>query len=406
MPRTVVEAEYKEMKQSREELLRKRLFRMRMIAVFFALSSIALAGGWVFTWMQVNKLFFSQMPPLPELPHPQTSEVSPLQVHYQLDLPGKGEIFPALQGVDESAQWPFAVLTISNSSEHPVVQTVSAEVLGWSVKAQMTFVLAPRETRKVMLKPALKSRAYALNEMAEAILQVRASGPQTTDSFSQNKRIYLHSASDLYWGNQFANAQFIARWVTPHDPAVLKLVSSARRFAPRMRLPGYNDNRTKKELDASVRAQANAVFRALQRTGLSYVTSIFTFGNFRNVAQRVRFPRETLEIHSANCIDVSVAFASAIENLGMNPVIVIVPGHAFTGVRLGPNSTDVLYLDLTVLPKGSFAAAEARAKQWLKKTPPEKVITVNIAAARALGIYPLPTGDTWVSNDGQVRMSE
>jgi len=90
----------------------------------------------------------------------------------------------------------------------------------------------------------------------------------------------------------------------------------------------------------------------------------------------------------------------------MNPVIVIVPGHAFTGVRLGPNSNDVLYLDLTVLPKGSFAQAEARAKQWLKKTPPEKVITVNIAAARALGIYPLPTGDTWVSNDGQVRASE
>ena len=40
----------------------------------------------------------------------------------------------------------------------------------------------------------------------------------------------------------------------------------------------------------------------------------------------------------------------------MKPVIVIVPGHAFTGVRLGPNSSDFLYLDLTVLPRGTFAA--------------------------------------------------
>jgi len=74
----------------------------------------------------------------------------------------------------------------------------------------------------------------------------------------------------------------------------------------------------------------------------------------------------------------------------MKPVIVIVPGHAFTGVRLGPNSQDILYLDLTVLPRGTFAAAESRAQAWLKRTPQSEVLTVDIGAARALGIYPMP----------------
>ena len=144
-----------------------------------------------------------------------------------------------------------------------------------------------------------------------------------------------------------------------------------------------------------MRAQAAAIFAALRRSGISYVSSIYTFGNYAGETERIRLPRETLELSNANCIDVSVAFASAVENLGMKPVIVIVPGHAFTGVRLGPNSQDFLYLDLTVLPRGTFAAAVARAQAWLKKTPPNEVLTVDIGAARALGVYPMPvSGET------------
>jgi hypothetical protein len=78
------------------------------------------------------------------------------------------------------------------------------------------------------------------------------------------------------------------------------------------------------------------------------------------------------------------------ENLGMKPVVVIVPGHAFTGVRLGPNSQQILYLDLTVLPRGTFNSAQRRAQEWLKKFPPDQVLTVDIGAARSLGVYPMP----------------
>ena len=32
----------------------------------------------------------------------------------------------------------------------------------------------------------------------------------------------------------------------------------------------------------------------------------------------------------------------------------------------------------------------ARARAWLKKTPPNQVLTVDIGAARSLGVYPMP----------------
>ena len=107
------------------------------------------------------------------------------------------------------------------------------------------------------------------------------------------------------------------------------------------------------KLDNQVRAQALAVFQALRQSRIGYVSSIYTFGNYPGESQRIRLPHETLELSNANCIDVSVAFASALENLGMKPVIVIVPGHAFTGVRLGPKaSRKVEFQDGADLPGG------------------------------------------------------
>src|SRR5438270_13582912 len=103
---------------------------------------------------------------------------------------------------------------------------------------------------------------------------------------------------------------------------------------PKGRLPGYElEPFTEAEREQEVREEARGLFDAFRHSGVSYVSSIFTFGDFRDEAQRIRLPAETLSLRSANCIDVSVAYASAVENLGMSPVILIVPGHAFVGVR-------------------------------------------------------------------------
>jgi hypothetical protein len=364
-----------------------RRFTDRMVRVV-AVASLTTTGALICVLAWSWAYFFRMMEgparfePLPKVVRVNTT-ASPLEVQYKLELPGRGEIFPALTAGRASDYWPAAVLTISNTSDQPVVQTITAEIPGWSRAAREDLVLAPRQTRKMELNPALLPAALSNGEIRRAELHVAVTGAGQSPAFNATRPLLIHSASDLYWGQRFANAQFIARWVTPHDAAVLKLVAEARASAPNGRLAGYNP-------PADPRAQARAVFEALRRSGISYVSSIVTFGNFTGEAQRVRLPRETLTLDSANCIDVSVAYASAMENIGLSPVIVIIPGHAFTGVRLAPNSRDILYLDLTVLPKGTFDRAAQRAQYWLKKSKPEEVLMVDVGAARALGIYPLP----------------
>jgi hypothetical protein len=367
----------------------------RVLAWFFLCTTIGFAGALVWTWLFVSRLALKPLadPPLPAKMQVSTGPASPLQMQYQVNMPGRGEIFPALTGARAADYWPVAVLSIANTSNKAVLQIITAEVRGWTAQLRQTAVIGPHEVRTFNLDPELQARAYENGEIHPATLVVEVQDPATGHTFAQQRPVFIHSASDLFWGNKFANAQLLARWVTPHDDKILQLVSRAERLVPGGRLRGYNLV-AGVDLAGQVRAQAAAVFRAMRRSGISYVSSIYTFGNYPGETQRIRLPRETLELSNANCIDVSVAFASALENLGMKPVVVIVPGHAFTGVRLGPNSQDILYLDLTVLPKGTFTSAEARAQAWLKKTPQSEVLTVDIGAARSLGIYPMPVPGT------------
>jgi hypothetical protein len=358
------------------------------------IAAVCFAIALALSWSYFLRLSIARTPPPPEAairPMNTAKPVSPLLVEHQLDVPGRGEVFPALIAGTAKDYWPLAILTISNKSDSPVFEVLNYELPGWSRASEQTLVLGPRETRSLMLTPELLPQAFANDEMRQITLAVTVRDPQNGLRFRQEKSVQLHSSSDLYWGKSFANAQFAARWVTPHDEAVLKLVSDSQRFVPGGRMAGYNNPKTPAQLPVQVETQGRAVFQALQRSSIGYVSSIFTFGGYTNLAQRIRMPRETLQLRSANCIDVSVAFASAMEAIGMQPVLLIVPGHAFVGVRLGPQSQNILYLDLTVLPHGSFTEAKSRAQVWLKKTPPEQLLTVDVAAARLLGIYPLPT---------------
>jgi hypothetical protein len=369
----------------------------KLLALIFFVSTVSLAitlAGW---YGFVRKITLSTTPEPPRIARTAPSvstPVSPLLVNYDLDLPGRGEVFPALVATSANEYWPLAILTIANTSKQPVLEMISSEIPGWSQRQEFTIVVGPQETRTLQLNPTLLGEAFGLEEVRRANFNIRVTDVNTGTVYAQTRPVLIHASSDFYWGKQFANAQVVARWVTPHDSAVLQLIADARRYIPNGRFAGYNSALTPAALKAQVTQQARAVFNAMKRSQLSYVTSIFTFGDQNGWSQRIRLPRETLSLKTANCIDVSVAFASAMENLGMDPVIVIVPGHAFTGVRLGPKSSEILYVDLTVLPQGTFAQAQTRAKEYVNGTPTDRILTVDISATRKMGIYPLPTPRT------------
>src|SRR5262249_2462505 len=119
------------------------------LAWMFLLTTIGLAVALGWSWRFFYKLALKPLPdpPLPARMQASSGPASPLQIQYQLNMPGRGEIFPPLARALLADAWPLALLSIANTASQPVVQILSAEVLGWSAELRQTAVIGPHEVR-------------------------------------------------------------------------------------------------------------------------------------------------------------------------------------------------------------------------------------------------------------------
>src|ERR1041385_4232359 len=96
----------------------------RVLAWVFFFTTLGLGGALAWTWIFVTKLALKPLPDpaLPAKMRVSSGPASPLQMQYQLNMPGRGEIFPALAAAHAADYWPVAVLSIANTSDKAVLQ--------------------------------------------------------------------------------------------------------------------------------------------------------------------------------------------------------------------------------------------------------------------------------------------
>jgi hypothetical protein len=104
--------------------------------------------------------------------------------------------------------------------------------------------------------------------------------------------------------------------------------------------------------------------------------------------QHVKFGRDVLTNHSGTCIDLAILFASACETVGLEPIVVLVPGHAFPAVKVG---TQIVPLESTMIGRAPFAAACKKGQEeWNEVATRKKPgIITFIKRARQAGLQPL-----------------
>jgi hypothetical protein len=281
-------------------------------------------------------------------------------------------------------------VTLSNTSQDPMSRRINVKIPGWSDQEIQTISVNPGVTRTVVFAPAFLPRLYQNHEITAATAQVTITDPASNSSYETTVPVRLRSAEDMFWGNGFKYASFIASWVTPHDRNVETVLSRAKHFTADHRLPGYETWKTAAQQEQETYREARAIFNALQHGGLSYVKSSATLGDHKGVSERVRMPRVSLAENSANCIDAAVMYASLFENLGMEASIVIVPGHAYAGVRVAEGSPKFLLIDVALTGRSTFDAAVASAQNGMATHAPSAVTQVMVEKARSSGIYPMP----------------
>jgi len=314
---------------------------------------------------------------------------------YQVQAGMDGEIYPvfanyaSLQKQNERSFGAVSV-TVSNPAESVLNQRIAVKIVGWSDEEIQIAELAAGASHTYVFAPAFLPRFYKNHEIVAATAQVSVSDMSGHSVYENTVPVRIRSCEDMYWGYGFKYASFIASWVTPHDLTVEAVLGRATSYTPDHRLPGYEDWKNAAGQEQETYVEARAIFLTLKRMGLSYVNSFSTLGAHKELSERVRMPRVSLGQSSANCIDAAVMYASLFENLGMDATVVIVPGHAYAGVRVARGSSKFLFIDAALTGRTTFEAAVASAERGLTRFSASSVTRVLIPQARDAGIYPMP----------------
>jgi len=314
---------------------------------------------------------------------------------YKIEAGIDGEIYPvfanyaSLLGQNDRT-FGVVAIAISNPGSTPLHQRVAVRVFGWSDEEIQMIDLEAGARRTLLFAPSFLPRFYKNQEIVAATVHVSVTNLAGRTVYETTAPVRLRSSEDMYWGRSFKYAPFIASWVTPHDSEVEEVLARAKNYTPDRRLPGYENWKDEADQEHETYIESRAIFTALKKMGLSYVKSSSTLGDHSNVSERVRMPRLSLAQNSANCIDAAVMYASLFENLGMEPSVVIVPGHAYVGVRVAQGSSRFLYIDAALTGRTTFEAAVLSSKTGLARRDAASITQVNIDQARSEGIYPMP----------------
>lgn len=134
---------------------------------------------------------------------------------------------------------------------------------------------------------------------------------------------------DQWLGNSFM-PEMISAFVTPNHPMISSLVSKAsvylNQWTGTPSFTGYQSQNPN-----VVKQQIGAVYAAVQAENIAYIMSP---ASYEEIGQRVRLPSDVLTQKKGNCLELTVLFASCLEAVGLNPLIVFIKGHAFAGCWL------------------------------------------------------------------------
>ncbi len=209
------------------------------------------------------------------------------------------------------------------------------------------------------------------------------------------------------WGGCSQMAELLAAFVLPNDPAVSSLL---RKTAALLTTHGHSPALDGYQSRDPARAfmLAASLWSAVCSLQLIYANPP---ASFETEGQKVRLPTEILDTRLATCLDSTLLFASALEALGLYPVVVLKKGHCFAGVwitqrtfgqvverdvlelRKALQARELLLFETTLItsrPADSFEQARHRAEQQLSHAHDADFVSViDIQRARLSRVLPL-----------------
>lgn len=134
-------------------------------------------------------------------------------------------------------------------------------------------------------------------------------------------------------------AASLAAFVNPFDAAIDELITEA---TPRLRAMGVDGWPGYQSGPEVVDKMAQALYETLCARDIKYINPPPTWeiqlNDDLDSGQRIRTATEVINGRFGTCLDTSVTFAALLEKIGLNPFLVLMPGHAQVGYWRVSNS--------------------------------------------------------------------
>ncbi len=138
-----------------------------------------------------------------------------------------------------------------------------------------------------------------------------------------------------------------AAYVNEQHPYLDKLLREALDIGVVDSYTGYQSGD-----EQEVIRQVYSIWDALVTRDVRYSNITATSGEAQSVfSQHVRLLDQSLNNSQANCVDGAVLIASALRKIGIEPILVLVPGHCYLGFYLDEKREKLLGLETTLLGK-------------------------------------------------------
>ena len=269
---------------------------------------------------------------------------------------------------------------------------------GFSDTASVTGIVNPDTS--VVLAPSFKfnnKALLALTAPQSVQFQIRVYALEN----DQEILFYSSSKATKIYPMQINGGELVgianphfweAVWVTPGMDSISTILNELKGELPDSTVKIYQKYADDESVPYSSRRVAKAIFNVLHKRGIHYVQN----NGAGTTAQKINYPIEVLRSRDGLCIETTMLFASILEALGMQALIVEVPGHAFVGWRVEKDSKILDFMETTMLGNPDATADQANLSAQLKyadevedghfESGESRVI--DISKAREFGVLP------------------
>ena len=175
----------------------------------------------------------------------------------------------------------------------------------------------------------------------------------------KTETIILRSINDcprmIVDGKSVTDVRFMfAAYVNEQHPFVEKVLREALDEGIVDSFSGYQSGKAE-----DVYGQVYALWKALSKRDVRYSNITATAAASEKVhSQHVRLIDESINNAQANCVDGSVLFASLLRKVGIEPYLVLIPGHCYVAFQADKHGKNIAALETTLIGASLEGAAK------------------------------------------------